>query len=198
MCANHESFKRMRCWYYCRSGNIRKVLIFSTFARRSNLRIEEFRENYYHKSDTFIEIDNLRILDFTRIPKITTSRKSKHAKNTRPDSMIRWYCSPDIRCRKRWEQLTSISTIQILATTGLYLSLRRIHIGHWFNAVPTNTRRCPNAGLMMAHRLWRWPNIKPALGLVSCFVGHVAAVAASVKLSRIHTQQTQDVESMFA
>ena len=107
MCANHESFKRMRCWYYCRSGNIREVLIFSTFARRSNLRIEEFRENYYHKSDTFIEIDNLRILDFTKIPKITTSRKSKHAKNTRPDSIIRWYCSPDIRCRKRWEQLTS-------------------------------------------------------------------------------------------
>ena len=29
---------------------------------------------------------------------------------------------------------------------------------------PANTRRSPDAGLMLVHRLRRWPNIKPASG----------------------------------
>ena len=35
-----------RCWTYCRSGNIRKVLIFAHFARSTNSRIPESPENY--------------------------------------------------------------------------------------------------------------------------------------------------------
>ena len=172
----------MRCWYYCRSGNIRKVLIFTNSAKRSNSRIEEFRDFFYYNSATFIEIDNLRILDFTKILKITNSQKSKHAKNTRPHNIIRWYCSPDIRCRKRWRQLTS----HLHDSYPAHNWIVPVHTRRWFNAVPTNTRRSHNAWSMLALRLWSWPNINPALGLVSCFVGHVAAVAASVKLSRIH------------
>ena len=36
---------------YCRSGNIREVLIFANFAR-TNSRIQESRENYYYHSAT--------------------------------------------------------------------------------------------------------------------------------------------------
>ena len=35
---------------YCRSGNIREVLIFANFARVKNSRIQESRENNYHNS----------------------------------------------------------------------------------------------------------------------------------------------------
>ena len=35
---------------YCVSGNIRQVLIFPKFARRTNSRIHESRENYYYNS----------------------------------------------------------------------------------------------------------------------------------------------------
>ena len=28
---------------------------------------------------------------------------------------------------------------------------------------PANTKRCPNAGTILAHHLRRWPSIKPAL-----------------------------------
>ena len=35
------------------------------------------------------------------------------------------------------------------------------------NGVPANTRRWPNAGLMLAQRLRRWANIKPALWSVN-------------------------------
>ena len=31
-------------------------------------------------------------------------------------------------------------------------------------SVPLNKRRRPNAGLMLGHRLRRWPNNKPTLG----------------------------------
>ena len=31
---------------------------------------------------------------------------------------------------------------------------------------PANTRHWPNAGLMLAHRLWRWSSTKPAMGLL--------------------------------
>ena len=39
-----------RCKKYCRSGNIREVLIFANFASRTNSRIQEFRENYFYNS----------------------------------------------------------------------------------------------------------------------------------------------------
>ena len=67
-----------------RSCNIREVLIFENFARRTNSRVQESRENYYYyNSATVIEVENSRILDFEKSPKITNLRKSKHAKITR-------------------------------------------------------------------------------------------------------------------
>ena len=38
--------------HYCGPGDIRKVLIFANFARRTNSRIQESRENYYYDSAT--------------------------------------------------------------------------------------------------------------------------------------------------
>ena len=35
---------------YCRSGNIREGLIFGIFARKTNLRNQESRENYFYIS----------------------------------------------------------------------------------------------------------------------------------------------------
>ena len=35
---------------YCRSGNFREVLIFENFARRTNSRIQESRENHHYNS----------------------------------------------------------------------------------------------------------------------------------------------------
>ena len=37
---------------YCIDGNIREVFIFVNFAKRTNLRIRESRENYYHNIGT--------------------------------------------------------------------------------------------------------------------------------------------------
>ena len=37
---------------YCRSGNVREVLIFANFARTTNPQIEESRENYFYNSAT--------------------------------------------------------------------------------------------------------------------------------------------------
>ena len=34
----------------------------------------------------------------------------------------------------------------------------------WQSQLPANTRRCPAAGFMVAHRLRRCPNIKPTVG----------------------------------
>ena len=67
---------------YCRSGNIREVLIFANFARRTNSRIQEPRENYHYNSATEKNL-NSRILNFVKSPKIRNSRKIKHAKITR-------------------------------------------------------------------------------------------------------------------
>ena len=46
---------------YCISGNIREILIFANFARRSNSRIQESRENYHYNSATG-QNENSRIL----------------------------------------------------------------------------------------------------------------------------------------
>ena len=40
----------------------------------------------------------------------------------------------------------------------------QIHHSLFFTTMPANTRRSPNAGLMLGQRHRRWPNIKPALG----------------------------------
>ena len=37
---------------YCRSGNIRGVLIFANFAGRTNSRCQKSRENYYYNCGT--------------------------------------------------------------------------------------------------------------------------------------------------
>ena len=64
---------------YCRSVNIREVLIFSNFSK-TNKQILESRENYDYEC---YENDNLQILDFVKSHKITNSRKYKHKKITR-------------------------------------------------------------------------------------------------------------------
>ena len=59
-------------------------------------------------------------------------------------------------------------------TNGVYMhysnvSIMCIHIKsyhpvHYYLRIqPTRTRRLTNVGLMLVHRLRRWPNIKPAL-----------------------------------
>ena len=67
---------------YCRSGDIREVLIFANYERRTNSRILESHEIIIIIALPMIKIENLRILDFES-PKITSSRKSKHAKISR-------------------------------------------------------------------------------------------------------------------
>ena len=49
---NTWNFIFLYFFVYCRSGNIREVLIFAYFARRVNLRIQKSRENYYHNCAT--------------------------------------------------------------------------------------------------------------------------------------------------
>ena len=45
---------------------------------------------------------------------------------------------------------------------------------------PVNTRRWTNAVLMLAHRLWRWASIKPAL--VQCLVSTVFSVSMVINI----------------
>ena len=86
---------------YCRSGNICEVLFFANFARRTNSRTQQSRENYYSNSaskekSTFAN-SKLREKSI-----IGNSRKCIHAKMTRstvsiPVSMLgqrlrRWVC----------------------------------------------------------------------------------------------------------
>ena len=56
--------------------------------------------------------------------------------------------------------LCSISSSASLCLWGSLLSCRQ-----------PNTRRWPNAGLMLAHRMRRWPSIKPALVQRFVFAG---------------------------
>ena len=57
--------------------------MFANFARRTNSRIYESREIFIIVMLPIIEINNSRILDFVKFPKIKNSRKSNHAKITR-------------------------------------------------------------------------------------------------------------------
>ena len=59
---------------------------------------------------------------------------------------------------QHWRQWPNIITMLGLAWQGSVVWL----------SYPTNTRHWPNAGLMLAHGLWCWPNVRPALG--QCFV----------------------------
>ena len=52
ICIALPSFVNSVALVYCRSGNIREVLIFADVARRTNSRIQESRENCYYNSDT--------------------------------------------------------------------------------------------------------------------------------------------------
>ena len=38
---------------------------------------------------------------------------------------------------------------------------RKLQLSALADYIPENTRRLPNVGLMLAHRLQRWPNIRP-------------------------------------
>ena len=49
---------------------------------------------------------------------------------------------------------------------------------------PINTRSWTNVGIMLAHRLRRWPDIKPTLGQRLLFNGKSAARCLSFRISR--------------
>ena len=54
--------------------------------------------------------------------------------------------------------------------------------------VPANTKYWPNAGLMLVHRLRRWPNIKPPLGECPVFGGVLPATPVDTEhLYNIYT-----------
>ena len=57
---------------YCRSGNIREVLIFANFAWRTNSRIQDSRENYYYDSATKEKgkFANTKLRDKSQNPKL--------------------------------------------------------------------------------------------------------------------------------
>ena len=71
---------------------------------------------------------------------------------------------------------------------------------YWYSnaTVSTLMTRLPNAGLMLAHRLRRWPNIKPALGKGLSFRGvywevwwHGMTRAGDVSRHNIHVSVRQ-------
>ena len=68
---------------YSKSGNIRELLVFANLARRKNSRIWKLSRKLLLLVLPIIEIDNSRILDFAKIPKITDSQQYKHAKITK-------------------------------------------------------------------------------------------------------------------
>ena len=74
----------LRCKQYCRSGNIREVLIiYANFAMMTNSRIRESREFFFFIKALLEKNNNSRILIFVKSPKIRNSQKLKHAKTTR-------------------------------------------------------------------------------------------------------------------
>ena len=61
---------------YYKSGIFHEVLIFTNFARRTNLRIEESRENYYYNIIALLKKNEIsRILNFVKSFKIRNSGK---------------------------------------------------------------------------------------------------------------------------
>ena len=51
--------------------------------------------------------------------------------------------------------------------------------------IPANTRRSPNVGLLLAHRLRRWPNINPTLGERLVFAGIFTSLTFTADLNQI-------------
>ena len=66
--------------YHDYTLNTVDLLIFANFARRTNSRIQESRENYYYNSATK-EIEKFANFNLLESIKIRNSRKFKHAKN---------------------------------------------------------------------------------------------------------------------
>ena len=62
---------------------------------------------------------------------------------------------------------------------------------------PTNTKRSPSAGLMLVHRLRRWPNIEPALGGRLALAGNRTKVqnAYTSKMSRLSCSSKPKISS---
>ena len=72
-------------------------------------------------------------------------------------------------CRQRWGHVASPLSAQSVWVCAqsvwvCAVSLPFISLQHFLSCKQLNTRRRPNAGLMLAHRLRRWPNISPVLG----------------------------------
>ena len=59
--------------------------------------------------------------------------------------------------------------------------------------VPANTGRIANAGLMLVHRLRRWPNIKPALAQRLVFVG----VGCICCITRRHNERPAKLQQAY-
>ena len=66
-------------------------------------------------------------------------------------------------CRQRWAQIALPLSAQSVESV-LWVSLPVISLRRFLSCRRSNTRRWPNAGLMLAHRLRRWSNISPVLG----------------------------------
>ena len=60
-----------RATNYCRSGNIREVLIFANFAKRTNSRIQESRENYNITTKEKEKFKHTKITRFTVLHVLT-------------------------------------------------------------------------------------------------------------------------------
>ena len=65
---------------------------------------------------------------------------------------------------------------------------------------PANTRRSPNVGLMLGHRLRRWSNITPTLGerLVFAGIWHVVLLDVCDQYLRSHClRKSKEVFILF-
>ena len=71
------------------------------------------------------------------------------------------------------------SQISFVSVRSLCLSCRR-----------SNTRRSPNAGLLLAHRLRRWANISPVLGYHVVFV-------ATLNVGQHHRRRANITQPLF-
>ena len=59
--------------------------------------------------------------------------------------------------------------VQISTFANVWSQIKQIWI--IFTHLKLCVSRCPNVGLMLAHRLRRWPNIRPTLGQHLVFAG---------------------------
>ena len=64
-------------------------------------------------------------------------------------------------CTQRWGHIALHLSTQSLSVCAVSLPFISVQRFLWCRR--SNTRRWPDVGLMLAHRLWRWPNISPVL-----------------------------------